>query len=332
MEEPVATVTKYGSWRKALAGSSIGTDLDYYATGRERAEYAEKIADEQPDEALAFIMSLAQRAFAEGDNALSRYYVRMHDELYAEIHKEPEPDTLPWEVDTVEPDREEELKAEIARLKAELKDMRDVASNTTRPRARRIDILTRDDVDCLVAECGQGYPGTRNRAMIELLWATGCRIGEITDLLPDDIEHNDPTGQTAILHVPETGKTGAREAFIELLDDDGNPTPLKIAIDEWLAVRVGDYLFTSVHGTKVHRNQLNVSLKKYAARCGIKKRIHSHTFRHSYATRMAADEELNAFQIRDLLGHKSVHTSNIYVARSAARVQQRKRLARSRDN
>ncbi|MEK7482264.1 MAG: tyrosine-type recombinase/integrase [Patescibacteria group bacterium] len=152
---------------------------------------------------------------------------------------------------------------------------------------------------------------SRNRAILETLFATGMRISELINLKTASI---DKTGRVFIL-----GK-GKKERFAYL-----TPRAIKY-IKEYLEVRGGNaspYLFIPFKGrnsekkdTKLSANYLQEKIKKYREFLGLNIPVSAHGLRHGFATYMAENgASVAALQI--LLGHESLDTTTRYVNASA---------------
>jgi site-specific recombinase XerD len=147
------------------------------------------------------------------------------------------------------------------------------------------------------------------------------RIGEALALEASDIET--AGNGIAIIHVPcEKGcKTGARDVPVALTDGSGNPTRLGRELNTWMAMK-GDSdgcLFSTYAGTVLHPNSFNRSLKTYAAKAGVSKRVHAHAFRHTYATEKVRSGWAQA-EVQAALGHESPSTTSIYVKSDISRL------------
>lgn len=150
---------------------------------------------------------------------------------------------------------------------------------------------------------GTNFDDVRNRAMIELLYATGMRVSELTSLAADQLDLKD--GSVRIL-----GK-GGKERIVPV-----GPRAV-IAIlryQEAKGRRFGaarEPLFLSVRGRPLTRGALWIILRNAARSAGLTGRIFPHRIRHSAATHLlAGGADLRVLQ--ELLGHASVVTSQRY--------------------
>lgn len=144
----------------------------------------------------------------------------------------------------------------------------------------------------------------RNKAMLEVMYATGLRISELINLKLSDVNLNNE-----VLIV--LGK-GGKERIIPL--GDYAVGSLKIYLNEYrikLLKKSNDYVFLSSRGDKMTRQAFFKIIKQIAKEKNIEKDFSPHTLRHSFATHMlqnGADLRI----IQELLGHSSIATTQIY--------------------
>ena len=145
----------------------------------------------------------------------------------------------------------------------------------------------------------------RNKAMLELLYATGMRISELLNLTLSNYNEEDAT-------VKVMGK-GSKERIIPL--SEITIKYLNIYINEYrhfiLKDKISNYLFVNYNGNRMSRQGFFKILKNLCDECGIKKEISPHTLRHSFATHLlnnGADLRI----IQELLGHENIETTEIY--------------------
>ncbi len=145
----------------------------------------------------------------------------------------------------------------------------------------------------------------RNKAMLELMYATGLRVSELVNLKVYDVNLEEAIVKTM-------GK-GSKERIIPIGDYALNA--LKIYINEYRSSlfkrEVNDYLFLNNHGKPMTRQGFFKIIKKLASEQGITKEFSPHTLRHSFATHLlshGADLRI----IQELLGHSDVSTTQIY--------------------
>lgn len=145
----------------------------------------------------------------------------------------------------------------------------------------------------------------RNKAMIELMYATGLRVSEVVNLKLYDIDLNNATIRTM-------GK-GSKERIIPMGDYALNY--LSIYLNEYrnsmLKGYSCDYVFVNNHGKQMTRQGCFKIIKKLATDVGINKELSPHTIRHSFATHLLK-HGADLRSIQELLGHSSISTTQIY--------------------
>ena len=167
------------------------------------------------------------------------------------------------------------------------------------------EVLSVLEIDSMIAEIDLSKPeGHRNKAIIETLYGCGLRVSELVNLRLTDIHYGEGfvivTGKGNKQRlVPVSGKA-LKEIDIYKKDRDC----LSVIHDQ-------NVLFLNRRGSKLTRAMIFTIIKDLAAKAGIRKNIHPHTFRHSFATHMIeAGADLRAVQ--EMLGHESILTTEIY--------------------
>ena len=166
--------------------------------------------------------------------------------------------------------------------------------------------LTEDEVDALLhAPNTDESLGHRDRAMLELLYATGVRVSELINLTQSQVNFNQ-----GVLRI--VGK-GDRERLIPLGDE--SQRWLRDFIDgprmEILLERQTDYLFPTRRGDRMTRQAFWHIIKRYAQKAGIEKKLSPHSLRHAFATHLLnRGADLRVVQL--LLGHSDLSTTQIY--------------------
>lgn len=166
--------------------------------------------------------------------------------------------------------------------------------------------LTIDQVERLLAAPSSEEPlGIRDRALLELLYATGARVSEAVGLDVDDLSHGD------VLRL--RGK-GSKERIVPV------GSYARTAVDAYLTrVRPGlaakgrasARLFLGARGAPLSRQSAWLVIRSAAERAQITTEVSPHTLRHSFATHLlqgGADVRV----VQELLGHASVATTQIY--------------------
>ncbi|MDD3048483.1 MAG: site-specific tyrosine recombinase XerD [Bacilli bacterium] len=145
----------------------------------------------------------------------------------------------------------------------------------------------------------------RNKAMLELLYASGLRVSELINLNINDLNF-----EMGLLRC--FGK-GNKERIIPL--GDVALKWLKRYLEEYrtslLKNNLNDYIFLNNHGKKLTRQGFFIILKKIALEQGIKKDFSPHTIRHSFATHLL-EYGADLRSIQEMLGHSDITTTQIY--------------------
>ena len=145
----------------------------------------------------------------------------------------------------------------------------------------------------------------RNKAMLELLYATGLRVSELINLKLQDIDFSQDIVRTF-------GK-GSKERIIPI--GDYAKEYLEKYIYEYRSIMLKsencEYIFLNNHGKRLTRQGFFKILKKIALEKGIKKDLSPHTIRHSFASHLLKyGADLRTIQ--ELLGHSDISTTQIY--------------------
>lgn len=166
-------------------------------------------------------------------------------------------------------------------------------------------LSSREVEQLLVAPAGEGASEVRDRAMLELLYATGLRVSELVTLRVQDV--NLDAGFLLTM-----GK-GEKERLVPIGES------ARTALTGYLAHarnvldrgRLTSYLFLSRLGDRMTRQAFWSIIKKRAREAGIAKNISPHTLRHSFATHLLENgADLRSVQI--MLGHADLSTTQIY--------------------
>ena len=176
--------------------------------------------------------------------------------------------------------------------------------------------LTEDDVEKLLAAPAVEDPlGLRDRAMLEVLYASGLRVSELVTLKAAQVSQD--MGVVRIL-----GK-GSKERLVPLGEEslawvrrylkEGRPLILN--------GRSADALFVTARAAAMTRQSFWHLLKRYALLAGLRKAISPHTLRHAFATHLLNHgADLRVVQM--LLGHSDISTTQIYTHVARERLKQ----------
>ena len=145
----------------------------------------------------------------------------------------------------------------------------------------------------------------RNKAMLELLYATGMRVSELINLTLLDIDLDSAIVRTI-------GK-GSKERIIPIGDYALHYVKKYIydCRNNMLKKEINNYLFLNNNGKKMTRQGFFKILKKRQQEVGIKKELSPHTLRHSFATHLL-NHGADLRSIQELLGHSDIGTTQIY--------------------
>lgn len=177
------------------------------------------------------------------------------------------------------------------------------------------DTLSEDQVELLLhAPDTDTDLGLRDRAMLELLYATGLRVSELIGLREDQVNL-----RQGVLRV--TGK-GQKERLVPLgeVAMDWIQRYVKTVRPVLLAGTLENALFVTHRKSGMTRQAFWYLIKRYAAQVGIRAHLSPHTLRHAFATHLINHgADLRAVQM--LLGHSSISTTQIYTHVAKARLK-----------
>lgn len=175
-----------------------------------------------------------------------------------------------------------------------------------RPQKKLPQILALEEVECLLnIPMKNNRTGLRDKAMLELLYATGLRVTELISLDISNVnlemgfvrcfgkgakERIIPLGSIAAKHIEEYLHTG-RPKLVKKPGETG--------------------LFLNHHGKQMTRQGFWKLIKKYANEVGITKEITPHTLRHSFATHLL-ENGADLRSVQEMLGHSDITTTQIY--------------------
>jgi integrase/recombinase XerD len=168
-------------------------------------------------------------------------------------------------------------------------------------------VLSIPEIDLMVAAIDHSKPeGQRNRAILETMYSCGLRVSELINLTLSglflDIDFIRVVGKGNKERLIPIGGEAIRQ--IKIYREN-----IRNHID--VKEKFSDTLFLNRRGSGLSRVMIFMIIKDLAAKAGIKKSIHPHTLRHSFATHLVeAGADLRAVQ--EMMGHKSITTTEIY--------------------
>ncbi|MDF1566942.1 MAG: tyrosine-type recombinase/integrase [Spirochaetaceae bacterium] len=179
--------------------------------------------------------------------------------------------------------------------------------------------LTHDEIELFLEYTGEDFAGLRDRALFELLYSTGCRVGEICSLDVSDVMRR---------QVRVRGK-GNKERLVFV------GSKASEALDAYLPLRLEHVaddidsrraLILDLRGNRLTTRGVYYLIRRYAALTGMAKNVTPHTFRHSFATHVL-DEGADIRVVQEMLGHASISTTQIYTHTGIERIKQVYRLS-----
>ena len=175
--------------------------------------------------------------------------------------------------------------------------------------------LSEHQVEALLSAPGTEEPvGLRDRAMLELLYATGLRVSELVGLRMHQLNLRQGVVQVR-------GK-GGRERLVPLGEEAIGwiERYLRQSRGQLLGRRQSDVLFPSRRAQAMTRQNFWHLIQAYAGRAGIRARISPHTLRHAFATHLV-DHGADLRVVQMLLGHSDLSTTQIYTHVARARLK-----------
>lgn len=144
----------------------------------------------------------------------------------------------------------------------------------------------------------------RDVAVVELLFATGARVYEISSIGADCVDLT--SGQVRFM-----GK-GNKERYVQIADAE----IIKLLRNYYDAnskeIERSGYFFVNKHGKRYSEESIRIMLNQYAQKAGIIRKITPHMFRHSFAT-FLIEEGVDISCVQRILGHSSIKTTQIYI-------------------
>ena len=173
--------------------------------------------------------------------------------------------------------------------------------------------LSIEEVNLLLEQPSGDTPKEiRDKAMLELLYATGLRVSELISLKVSDVN-------LSLSYIECHDRTKSRIIPIE--------NAAKHALDRYINdVRpsmCGDseYLFTNVKGDEMSRQGFWKIIKAYAKKAGINKDITPHMIRHSFASHMV-NNGADLVSLQEMLGHSDISTTQIYLKGKSSKLKE----------
>lgn len=177
------------------------------------------------------------------------------------------------------------------------------------------EIMTITEVDKLLAQPDGDTPkDLRDKAMLELLYATGIRVSELISLKLSDVNL-----KMGFVMCKDSNKervipfgNQARVALIKYLDQGR---------EALLLTKEEEILFVNCSGKPMSRQGFWKLIKTYAAKAGIASEITPHTMRHSFAAHLV-ENGADLHSVQEMLGHSDVSTTQIYANMNHNRIRE----------
>jgi integrase/recombinase XerD len=171
-------------------------------------------------------------------------------------------------------------------------------------------VLSQPEVEAILQQPRSGPRDRRNlwirdRAILEVLYATGIRVSELITLRQSDIQPSQEVirvfGKGSKERVVPIGKSALR--WLERYGAECRSRLVRGG--------AGDAVFLNARGSPLTRMAIWKIVQTYAARAGVDRAVHPHTFRHSFATHLLeGGADLRAVQ--EMLGHSDISTTQVY--------------------
>ncbi|MBQ8526460.1 MAG: site-specific tyrosine recombinase XerD [Clostridia bacterium] len=177
-------------------------------------------------------------------------------------------------------------------------------------------ILTTDEVVSLLAQPDSVVPPTpksiRDKAMLELIYATGIKVSELISLAVDDVDISlgyikcIGNGTARIIPIGHVAVSALSRYLGEIRSDMANE-------DETA-------LFVNCNGGRLTRQGFWKLIKEYTHRAGIEKDITPHTLRHSFAAHLI-ENGADLISVQEMMGHKDISSTQVYTKLVKSRIR-----------
>ncbi len=169
------------------------------------------------------------------------------------------------------------------------------------------DVLSQDEIEVILSQPNVAERlGIRDKAILETMYATGMRVAEVISIKQSNVYHDEGIDRVF-------GK-GSKERIVPIGKSALNWIQKYVAqVRPTLTKRGGsqDAVFLNARGKPMSRMAIWNIVKAYTKKSGIKKEVHPHTIRHSFATHLLeGGADLRAVQ--EMLGHVDISTTQIY--------------------
>ena len=185
----------------------------------------------------------------------------------------------------------------------------DPTRNIETPKRKRAlpEVLSVQEIDEILKQPDVHKPlGIRDRAILETLYATGVRVSELIGLKQSNLLFDQGLvlvyGKGSKERLAPIGRSARH--WVEKYRKE-------VRVNSAKSGKSSDYVFLNARGRRITRASIWDLVTKYARAAGLKKEVHPHTFRHSFATHLLeGGADLRAVQ--EMLGHADISTTQIY--------------------
>lgn len=164
-------------------------------------------------------------------------------------------------------------------------------------------VLTVEEVKKLI----DATSNIKHKLIIKLLYGCGLRVSEIVNLNKGDFDF--PEG---LIHIKLS--KGKKDRFVKI------PDSIKDELESYSRLNSEKIFFPSARGGKLTTATIQKIIKNSAKKAGIKKNVHPHTLRHSFATHLL-EQGIDLRIIQKLLGHSDIKTTQIYLSVSSQMIK-----------
>ncbi len=163
--------------------------------------------------------------------------------------------------------------------------------------------INHQEMSIIINSCKDKGIGLRDHLIIELLYATGLRVGELVNIKLKNIDFSSQS-------IKVVGK-GDKERYV-FYNNTTNKILHKYLKDRNnIQSKNNEYLLLNDKGNKISEAKVRQIIKNILIKTGIKSKITPHTFRHTFATDLL-NEGADLVNVKELLGHSSLNTTSIY--------------------
>ena len=176
--------------------------------------------------------------------------------------------------------------------------------------------LTNREIETLIDSTGEGsFESTRDRALFELLYSTGCRVSELCHLDRKSVDQNrilirGKGGRQRYVFIGKSARQ-ALEAYIPLRDKK-----LHTLAKDGITALILDY-----KGERLTTRGVYYIIQKYLQKTGLNRKVGAHAFRHAFATELM-NEGADIRVVQEMLGHASLSTTQVYTHTGIERIRQ----------